>query len=124
MSGTTEIRCAVEIREDYSRQSPGRLYGVLMRYGERAKDRAERFLPGALTWPDGGIVVTVQHDRRQAVARVTPIERDGELVIDAPVPDTAARARRADHDSRGNSPGPVGRIPRGPRAIRGRCPRD
>ena len=88
MSGKTEIRCAIEVREDETRQSPGRIYGVLMQYGQRAKDRAERFRDGALSWPADGIVLNVQHDRKQAVARVVPELRDGAVVIDAPVPDT------------------------------------
>ena len=43
----TEIRCKVELREDDTRQSPGRLYGVLLRYLERASDRPELFERGA-----------------------------------------------------------------------------
>ena len=38
-----EIRCKIEYREDESRQSPGRLYGVLMPYETRAVDRPEVF---------------------------------------------------------------------------------
>ena len=33
-----------------------------MTYGERAKDRAETFAPGALHWPDAGIVLNEQHN--------------------------------------------------------------
>ena len=58
-----EIRCAIEIRQDDSVASPGRITGTLLQYGERASDRAERFEAGAL---------------RAAV------------VIDAPLPDTSA----------------------------------
>ena len=33
-----EIRmCSIELRADDSRQSPGRLYGVLMKYGVRRR---------------------------------------------------------------------------------------
>ena len=85
---TSEIRCAVEVREDETRQSPGRLYGVLMAEGTKASDRAETFAPGALSWPDAGIPLNVQHDRRALVQRVTP-ERRGELVVvDEPIIDT------------------------------------
>ena len=35
MKQTTEIRCALEIREDQSRLSPGRIVGTLLTYGER-----------------------------------------------------------------------------------------
>ena len=85
---TTELRCAIEIRADDTRQSPGRLYGELMRYGERARDRAERFADGALSWPDDGIVLNVQHDRRQPLARVVPKVENGVVIIDAALPDT------------------------------------
>lgn len=88
MNETTEIRCAIEIRADDSRQSPGRLYGVLLRYGERAKDRAERFAANALSWPDDGVVLNLQHRRDKALARVVPEVRDGAIIIDTPMPDT------------------------------------
>ena len=32
-----EIRCAVELRADETRQGPGRLVGRIVRYGERAR---------------------------------------------------------------------------------------
>ena len=31
-----ELRCAIEYRADESRQSPGRIVGVLLSYGEQA----------------------------------------------------------------------------------------
>ena len=37
----TELRCAVELRADDSRQSPGRIVGTLLTYGQRASDRPE-----------------------------------------------------------------------------------
>ena len=83
-----EIRCSVELRADESRQSPGRIVGTLMVYGERAKDRAETFAPGALRWPDAGIILNEQHNRQAPIMRFTP-ELDGkELRIDAALPDT------------------------------------
>ena len=85
-----EIRCAVELREDGERQSPGRLTGVLLRYGERAHDRPELFEAGALRWPDNGIVLRRQHNRGQPITRVIPELRAGAVVLDAPLPDTAA----------------------------------
>ena len=88
MSERLEIRCAIEIRADASRQSPGRIVGTLMTYGQRARDRAEVFADGALTWPDDGIVINKQHDRRQAFARVVPEVRGNEVVVDFQVPDT------------------------------------
>ena len=37
MTQNDEIRCALEFREDDTRQSPGRLFGTLLTYGEAAK---------------------------------------------------------------------------------------
>ena len=88
MSERLEIRCAIEIRADESRQSPGRIVGTLMTYGTRARDRAEVFADGALTWPADGIVINKQHDRRKAFARVVPEVRGNEVVVDFQVPDT------------------------------------
>ena len=88
----TEIRCAVEIREDADRTGPGRLVGTLLKYGERATDRPEVFEPGALRWPDNGIPVTRQHVRSEAVVRAVPEVRGDAVVIDVPLPDTQ-RAR-------------------------------
>ena len=42
----TEIRCKVELREDDTLASPGRLTGTLLTYGERASDRPELFERG------------------------------------------------------------------------------
>ena len=83
-----EIRCAIELRAEGD--SPGRLVGTLLVYGERASDRAEVFEPHALTWPAGGVVLRRQHVREAPIMRATPIERDGAVVFDEPIPDTAA----------------------------------
>ena len=56
----TEIRCKVELREDATLASPGRLTGTLLTYGERASDRPEVFDRGAFDMDaitaSGGIV--------------------------------------------------------------------
>ena len=83
-----EIRCAVELRQDDSRTSPGRLYGVLMRYGERAADRPEAFAPDSLHWPDDGIVINEQHNRQAPIVRAIPEVRGREVVLDVQLPDT------------------------------------
>ena len=83
-----EIRCAIECREDETRQGPGRIVGTLMTYGERAKDRAEMFAPGALHWPDGGIILNEQHSRTAPILRFTPELVGDEVRIDAQLPDT------------------------------------
>ena len=85
-----EFRCAIEFREDETRRSPGRLVGTILRYGERAADRAELFEAGALHWPADGVVLNRQHSRTAPIARVTPEERDGAVLIDTALPDTAA----------------------------------
>ena len=86
----TEIRCAVELRADASRLTPGRLYGVLMAEGTPAGDRPEVFAAGSLVWPSNGVVLNLQHDRKQPIVRVTPERRGADVVIDAPLPDTTA----------------------------------
>ena len=83
-----ELRCAIEYRADESRQSPGRIVGVLLSYGEQALDRAEKFEAGSLHWPDGGIVLNEQHNRQAPIMRFTPEVVGKEVRIDAPLPDT------------------------------------
>ena len=87
-----EIRCAVELRADETRQGPGRLVGRILRYGERALDRSELFESGAFDLDAikaaGGVILNRQHVRNLPIMRVVPIERDGELRIDQPLPDT------------------------------------
>ena len=83
-----ELRCAIELRADDSRQSPGRITGTLLTYGKRASDRPEVFADGALRWNDGGVILNVQHDRQQPVMRFKPEVRGKEVVVDAALPDT------------------------------------
>lgn len=85
---TTEIRCAIEYREDDTRQSPGHLTGTLLEYETRAKDRPEMFASGALSWPEGGIILNEQHNRQAPIIRFTPEVRGKEVKIDIPLPDT------------------------------------
>ena len=85
-----EIRCSVEFRQDETRQGPGRLVGRILTYGERARDRAEVFEPGALTWPAEGVVLQRQHARGAPIMRVIPALVGDELRIDQALPDTTA----------------------------------
>ena len=85
-----EIRCSVELRADESMASPGRLTGVLMKYGERAADRREVFEPGSLSWPSNGVLLRRQHSREAPIARVIPETRGNEVVLDHPLPDSSA----------------------------------
>ena len=85
-----EIRCAIECREDETRRGPGRLYGRILTYGERAIDRAELFERGALSWPADGVILNRQHARGAPIMRVLPMRVGDELRIDQALPDTAA----------------------------------
>ena len=84
-----EIRCAVEWRADDSRQSPGRIVGTLITYGQRANDRPEVFADGALRWDDAGVILNEQHNRQAPIMRFVPTVEGREVRIDAPLPDTA-----------------------------------
>ena len=85
---TRELRCAVELRQDDSRQSPGRIVGTLLTYEQRASDRPEVFADGALRWDDGGVILNEQHARAQPIMRFTPTVEGRAVKIDAPLPDT------------------------------------
>ena len=80
----------IEIRfaDDPSRESPGRLTGTLMTYGEVAKDRAERFMRDSLLWDDTGIVINEQHNREAPIVRAIPFLEGNEVRIDTPLPNT------------------------------------
>ena len=83
-----ELRAAIELRDDDSRTSPGRLSGVLLEYGARATDRDELFLAGALAWPEGGVILNESHNRQAPIARFEP-QVDGAFVrIFLQLPDT------------------------------------
>ena len=84
-----EIRCSIEYRADDTRESPGRIVGTLLVYGERAGDRPEVFAPDSLTFADG-LVLNRQHQRGAPIMRFTPELRGRELVIDAKLPNTVA----------------------------------
>ena len=81
----------IEVRyvADDTRESPGRIVGTLLTYGERARDRAERFLADALQWDaEGGILINEQHIRAASIVRAFPYLEGRELKIDAVVPNT------------------------------------
>ena len=81
-----------EIRQadDPTRESAGRLVGTLLRYNEVAEDRREVFAPGALTWPEDGILINVMHERKSPLLRAIPFQDGDAVKIDARVPSTAA----------------------------------
>ena len=85
-----ELRCSIEIRADDTNESPGRIVGTLLAFGEKARDRPEVFVPGSLTFPEDGLILNRQHDRRNPIMRFVPTLRGNELVIDAALPSTSA----------------------------------
>ena len=85
-----ELLCEVRFAEDETRQSPGRLTGVLMPYETRAVDRAELFELGALKWPPDGVLVRRMHDRSRPLVKVLPFMDGTDLRIDAALPNSTA----------------------------------
>ena len=87
----TETR-SIEIRlaEDPERRGPGVLEGVLMPYGQRASDRPELFEPGALHWPEDGVLLRAMHRRDSPIARFVPESSESEVRVKIGLPDTTA----------------------------------
>ena len=79
---------AIQYAEDTTRESAGRLRGVLVTYGEKAKDRPDVYDADSLRWPDGGVVLNEMHDRKQAIKRFSPYLDGDELRVDFPLPPT------------------------------------
>lgn len=73
---------------DETRQSPGRLTGTLLTYGERARDRPEVWLPGSASWPDAGFVINEQHNRAAPIVRCLPFIVGNEVKVDVALPNT------------------------------------
>ena len=80
---------AIEYAVDDTRESPGRIRGVLVTFGEQAKDRPDVYEAGSLTWnKERGIVLNESHDRKQLIKRFTPYLDGAELRVDFPLPAT------------------------------------
>ena len=84
----TEIRCKVELREDATLASPGRVTGTLLRYGDPGQQGREVFLTGALSWPEEGVVLNEQHNRQAPIVRFVPTVEGNEVRVDVDLPDT------------------------------------
>ena len=84
-----ELRFAIELR-DGPEGSPGLLSGTLLTYGEVSPSHRELFEPGALSWPDAGIVLNRQHNRGIPIMRVVPQLDGNRVLLNAPLPDTLA----------------------------------
>ena len=78
----------IQYAEDATRESPGRISGVLVTFGQKAKDRPDLYEAGSLSWPDNGIVLNEMHDRKQAIKRFSPYLDGDELRVDFPLPAT------------------------------------
>lgn len=83
-----ELLCEIRWAEDVTNQSPGMLTGTLLTYGERARDRAERWAEGSAIWPADGFVVNEQHNRQAPIVRVIPYVEDGKVKVSTPLPNT------------------------------------
>ncbi len=93
-----ELIIPIEYRADESRETPGRLSGVLMTYGARARNLPEMFEQDALHWRDDGIVIRELHPQRDPsgrpinatppILRTVPFLEGRELKIDAALPNT------------------------------------
>lgn len=85
---TDHILTEIRFEADDSRQSPGRLTGTLIRYGDVSPAHRERFANGSLSWPQNGIVINEQHNRQAPIVRAIPF-LDGDAVkIDVRLPNT------------------------------------
>ena len=82
------LTCEIRYSEDETRQSPGRLTGVLLTYETRAGDRPEIFRRGALRWPAAGVLVREMHLRERPIVRVLPFVDGDQVRIDTPLPNT------------------------------------
>ena len=83
-----EIRCEIRLSEEADK--PPRLVGTLLPFNVRAKDRAELFLPGSVSWPEDGLVINRQHERGSPIMRITPTSSSTGLTVDSVIPNTSA----------------------------------
>ena len=79
---------AIQYAEDTTRESPGHIRGVLVTYGEQAKDRPDVYEAGSLGWDARGVVLNEMHDRKQLIKRFLPYVDGAELRVDFPLPAT------------------------------------
>ena len=86
---TNEIRCELELRADDDRTGPGRLSGVLMRYGDKGQHGREVFNRGALSWPEDGVILNdAAQPAAQPIVRFVPVVDGDEVRVDVDLPDT------------------------------------
>ena len=85
-----ELLIPIEFRADESRESPGRLVGVLLPYEVRARDRPEMFEQGALRIPEDGVLLREMHRQESPIMKIHPYLSGAELRVDQPFPNTTA----------------------------------
>ena len=115
------IKCELRFQEDETRLSPGRLTGTLLTYERRAADRPELFARGALYWPDNGIVINDQHNRKETIVRTVPFLDGDAIKIDVALPDTQRGRDAATKRERRDTPRLVSGVPRRARRTTGRA---
>ena len=115
---------SIEIRlaDDPDRNGPGILQGTLMPYGETASDRQERFEPGSLYWPEGGVVLREMHDRKQPITRFEPTATDAAVELRVALAGYPAGQGRGRTGAQWHPAGLVGRVPGRAGVIPGRAP--
>ena len=88
--GNLLFYAAIEYAEDTTRESPGRLTGVLVKFGEQASDgRKDVYDAGSLSWnKERGIVLNESHDRKQPIKRFSPYIEGDEVRVDFQLPPT------------------------------------
>ena len=118
----TEIRCKVELREDATLASPGRVTGTLLRYGDPGQQGREVFQAGALSWPEEGVVLNEQHNRQAPIVRFVPTVEGNEVRVDVELPDTQRGRDAATSVRNGTLRGLSVRVPRNQGAHGQRCP--
>ena len=83
------IYASIEYAEDDTRQSPGRVFGILVTYGEQAKDRPDVYDVDSLEWEDAGVILNEMHNRQSPIKRFTPYRDGASLRINMSLPPTA-----------------------------------
>ena len=85
---TEKRHIEIRLSDDPDRAGPGVIDGVLLTYGQRAKRIPERFEPGALSWPEHGVVLREQHNRSAPITRFVPTVEGNAVRVRASLPDT------------------------------------
>ena len=88
---TRQFETTLELRESEDRSGPGVIFGLLIPYEKRARDRPERFQKNSARW-EGSVPLNRMHVKTEVVARAELEQKDDGVHLRAKLPDTA-RAR-------------------------------